>query len=140
MPKINQAGATYYGQEGLVTNGDGVISQLDPSRNADGTVVDGYESDERELEDRDGTPGDKREPGVVEGNEPVVQPAREREPEPQSEDEKSEDEKSEDGKGNEPGSLHKTENEGSDSVSRGNSSGASQSGSAKTSSSKPSRR
>jgi hypothetical protein len=136
MPKINQAGATYYGQEGLVTNGDGVISQLDPSRNADGTVVDGYESDERDLEDRDGTPGDKREPGVVEGNEPVVQPAREREPEPQSEDEKSEDEKG----GTEPGSLHKTENEGSDSVSRGNSSGASQSGSAKTSSSKPSRR
>lgn len=130
MPKINQAGATYYGQEGLVTNGDGVISQLDPSRNADGTVVDGYESDERELEDRDGTPGDKREPGVVEGNEPVVQPAREREPEPQSENEK----------GSEPGSLHKTENEGSDSLSRGNSSGASQTTSAKTSSSKPTRR
>jgi hypothetical protein len=52
MPKTNQAGATYDGHEGLVTDGEGKVSELDPSRNPDGSVVDGYESDERELKDR----------------------------------------------------------------------------------------
>lgn len=53
MPKTNAGGATYAGHEGLVVDGEGKVSELDPSRNADGTVVDGYESDERDLKDRD---------------------------------------------------------------------------------------
>lgn len=53
-PKINEAGAaSFYGNEGHVTNAVGAVSELDPSRNADGSVVDGYESDEREIEERE---------------------------------------------------------------------------------------
>jgi hypothetical protein len=53
MPKTNHGGATYYGHEGIVENARGELSQLDPSRNVDGSVVDGFESDERQLEDRE---------------------------------------------------------------------------------------
>lgn len=53
MPKTSESGATYYGHEGLVEDGQGKVSELDPSRNADGSVVEGFESDERELDDRD---------------------------------------------------------------------------------------
>ncbi len=56
MPKTNHEGSTYYGADGLVDHADGKVSQLDPSRNVDGGVVDGFESDERDdLEDRDDT-------------------------------------------------------------------------------------
>jgi len=54
MPKTNHAGSTYYGHEGIVDHADGKLSQLDPSINYDGTVVDNFESDERELIDREG--------------------------------------------------------------------------------------
>jgi hypothetical protein len=53
MPKTNYAGATYAGHEGIVENAVGELSQLDPSRNVDGSVVDGFESDERELDERE---------------------------------------------------------------------------------------
>ncbi len=62
MPKTNDAsGATYEGHEGVVEHAGGYastrrpdgLSELDPSRNLDGTVVEGFESDEREIEDRD---------------------------------------------------------------------------------------
>lgn len=41
-------GATYEGQAGIVSHADGRLSELDPSVNLDGTVVDGFESEERE--------------------------------------------------------------------------------------------
>ena len=53
MPTISQAGPTSAGYEGHVLDGAGKVHELDPSRNVDGTVVDGYESDERQLEDRE---------------------------------------------------------------------------------------
>lgn len=62
MPKTNDnTGATYAGYEGVVEHAGGPgstrpggLSELDPSRNLDGSVVDNFESDERELDDRDG--------------------------------------------------------------------------------------
>lgn len=51
MPKANNAGATYYGMEGHVEDAHARVSELDPSRNADGTVVDNLESDERAFDD-----------------------------------------------------------------------------------------
>lgn len=54
MPKTNHEGSTYYGHTGIVDHADGKLSQLDPSINYDGTVVDGFESDERELEEQPG--------------------------------------------------------------------------------------
>lgn len=50
MPKTNVNGATYAGNDGIVEDAVGRLSQLDPSRNLDGSVVDGFESDEREIE------------------------------------------------------------------------------------------
>lgn len=52
MPKATHAGATYYGYEGTVVDARDRVSELDPSRNVDGSVVDGFESDERTIEDR----------------------------------------------------------------------------------------
>lgn len=47
MPKVSGSGnASAYGQEGHIVGADGVLSELDPSRNVDGSVVDGYTSDE----------------------------------------------------------------------------------------------
>lgn len=61
MPKINAEGMpTSAGMEGHVLGADGREHEIDPSRNADGTVVDGYESDQRELKDR----GQGEGPGV----------------------------------------------------------------------------
>ena len=62
MPKTNDAsGATYLGHEGIVEHAGGAgstrpggLSEVDVSRNLDGTAVDGYESEEREVEDREG--------------------------------------------------------------------------------------
>ena len=53
MPKTNHAGATYFGHEGVVENAVGELSQLHPSRNLDGSVVDGYESEDQDLADRE---------------------------------------------------------------------------------------
>lgn len=56
MPKIDAEGRpSYAGQEGLVTNAVGEVHQVDPSRNVDGSRVDGYESEDRTVEDRDDT-------------------------------------------------------------------------------------
>lgn len=66
MPKVSGSGnATAYGQEGHIVGADGVLSELDPSRNVDGSVVDGYESDERDLSEE---PGGQEEP--EEGEQP----------------------------------------------------------------------
>lgn len=64
MPKTNDAtGATYAGYEGVVEHAGGFgstrpggLSQLDPSREVDGSVTEGFESEEREIEDRQGAP------------------------------------------------------------------------------------
>ncbi len=53
MPKTNAGGATYHGHSGIVADGEGKLSELDPSRNVDGSVVEGFESEDRELTDRD---------------------------------------------------------------------------------------
>ncbi len=89
MPKTNHEGSTYFGAEGLVDHADGKVSQLDPSRNVDGTVVDGYESDDRDdLEDRDdtGAVADSRDVHMVEPKdgeqaEDVTQPPAEQDSE-----------------------------------------------------------
>lgn len=48
MPKTNYSGATAFGLSGIVENAYGERSELDPSKNLDGTTVDGFESDERD--------------------------------------------------------------------------------------------
>jgi hypothetical protein len=68
MPKTNDAtGATYQGYEGVVEHAGGRastryeeealrgLSQLDPSRRVNGEVVEGFESDERQIEPREGS-------------------------------------------------------------------------------------
>lgn len=53
MPKTNDAsGPTYFGMEGHVVDSHDRVHEVDPSRKVTGEVVDGYESDEREIEDR----------------------------------------------------------------------------------------
>lgn len=51
MPKTTHAGASYFGHEGVVEDANGKLSQLDSARNVDGTVVDGFESENRDIED-----------------------------------------------------------------------------------------
>lgn len=54
MPKINpDSNASAEGMEGIVTHATGKLSELDPSRDVDGSVYPEFESDERELEDHD---------------------------------------------------------------------------------------
>lgn len=66
MPKTNDAsGATFYGHEGIVQAANGRLDQVDPSRNPDGSIVEGFESDERDIENEDG--GDR-----FDGNVPLV--------------------------------------------------------------------
>ena len=54
MPKTSDTnGATHAGMQGIVQAATGRLDEVDPSLNADGTVKDGFESDERpDLEDR----------------------------------------------------------------------------------------
>jgi hypothetical protein len=53
MPKTNDAsGPTYYGMEGHVVDSHDRVHEVDPSRTVTGEVVEGFESDEREIEDR----------------------------------------------------------------------------------------
>lgn len=53
-PKKSEAtGATFAGHEGIVEDANQRLWEVDPSRNADGTVVDGFESDERDLSSPD---------------------------------------------------------------------------------------
>lgn len=64
MPKKSMVSATYAGHEGIVEDARDNLHQLDPSRNLDGSVVEGFESEDREIEDRDEsspTTGDSRE-------------------------------------------------------------------------------
>lgn len=54
MPKKSEAtGATYQGHEGIVEDANQRLWEVDPSRNANGTVVDGFESDERDISSPD---------------------------------------------------------------------------------------
>jgi hypothetical protein len=53
MPKTNDAsGPTYYGMEGHVVDSHDRVHEVDPSRTVTGEVAGGFESDEREIEDR----------------------------------------------------------------------------------------
>ena len=73
MPKIAANGAaTAYGQEGVVQSATGELWELDPSRNLDGTAVDGYASDERDLSD-----AEERETPARPDDEPRPQPVDE---------------------------------------------------------------
>jgi hypothetical protein len=81
MPKTAANGsATMAGGEGVVQDAEGGRWQLDPSRNLDGSTVDGFESDEREVDEEHPTPGF--------GEQPQLQPQPE-EDEPQPVDEPS---------------------------------------------------
>ncbi len=54
MPKTNDAtGPTYFGMEGHVVDSHDRVHEVDPSRTVTGEVVEGYESDEREIEPRE---------------------------------------------------------------------------------------
>jgi len=54
MPKINpDSNASAEGMEGIVQHATGKLSELDPSRDVDGSVYPGFESDEREIEDEE---------------------------------------------------------------------------------------
>jgi hypothetical protein len=67
MPKTNDgSGPTYYGMEGHVVDSHDRVHEVDPSRTVTGEVVEGFESDEREMEDRDVVSGDPH---------PVVSPS-----------------------------------------------------------------
>jgi len=83
MPKANHGGATFYGYEGVVLDSHDRPSELDPSRNVDGSVVDGYESDERDLTDR------KDEAPAVPVDAPV--PAESEKPDEQDDESESAD-------------------------------------------------
>jgi hypothetical protein len=85
MPKTNDAsGATYYGHEGIVEHAGGAgstrpggLSEVDHARNLDGSVIDGYESEEREVEDVEG--GRPAEPILLERPETEEKPLGDRE-------------------------------------------------------------
>lgn len=92
MPKIASNGsATAYGQEGIVKDAAGQLWELDPSRNLDGTAVDGFESDERDLsgaEERDAVrPDDEPRP------QPVDDPAESKDDESDDDQDDSDAEK-----------------------------------------------
>jgi hypothetical protein len=62
MPKKSEAtGATFAGHEGIVEDANQRLWEVDPSRNADGTVVDGFESDERDIS----SPNDPNAPAAA---------------------------------------------------------------------------
>ncbi len=71
MPKANHGGATFYGYEGVVLDSHDRPSELDPSRNVDGSVVEGFESDERDLTDR--KDGEAPEDALASGPVPVTE-------------------------------------------------------------------
>jgi hypothetical protein len=62
MPKANHGGATAAGMEGIVEHGaplaDGrVLSELDPERNLDGSLIEGEHPDREEVDEpRETTP------------------------------------------------------------------------------------
>lgn len=91
MPKTNDAtGATYLGHEGIVEHAGGRgstrpggLSEVHPNRELDGAVVEGFESEEQELSDREG-------PAYAE---PQLQPQTQEEPAQEKEEAPSEEEK-----------------------------------------------
>lgn len=81
MPKVSASGqATAYGLEGIVRNAEGNLSELDPSRNLDGTAVDGFESDERDdlKDEKREVLGEDSEPRVQAGEQERLDAANER--------------------------------------------------------------
>lgn len=105
MPKIDAEGRpTSAGMTGHVVNAASEIHEVDPSRNVDGTVADGYESDERELSDDENyqSPGVGEPPAPTENN-PAYREERDSDPEhPDDNNGNTEDqaaEKREQGKG-----------------------------------------
>lgn len=83
MPKTNYGGATYAGHTGIVENAAGELSELDPSRNVDGSVVDGYESEDRDLKDEDRPEVQQADPNGVH---PIAEPTEDEQPEDDSDD------------------------------------------------------
>lgn len=50
MAKINSDGEpSQFGAQGIVRDATGALHEVDPSRNLDGTAVDGFESEDRDL-------------------------------------------------------------------------------------------
>jgi hypothetical protein len=92
MPKTNDVtGATYEGHEGIVEHAGGRgstrlggLSEVDPSRELNGSVVEGFESDEREIEEREG--GAPAEPQLL-----PAEPDRESKPLEETEEEPARD-------------------------------------------------
>jgi len=85
MPKTNDGGATYAGTTGVVEHGaplpDGrTLSELDPERNLDGTLIEGEHPDHAD--------GEEREVVVPTDPQPIDEPAEKRPAEEQGLDEK----------------------------------------------------
>lgn len=137
MPKKNHESATAAGYEGHVLDARDNVHELDPSRNVDGTVVDGYESDERDLSDRDPgeSPGIGDEPRPTTPQEEVAmlissdgdrkepEPAKDADTDQRTDTEREADENAAKGRSTE--SATTSQNPGGDSSSRGTSSSAS---------------
>ncbi len=94
MPKIDPEGRpTHQGMTGHVVNAAQEIHEVDPSRNVDGTVADGYESDERELKDDENYQSPAvGEPPAVTSNNPAYREERDGDPQhPDSNDGNAQD-------------------------------------------------
>lgn len=90
MPKTAANGsASMAGGEGIVQDAQDGRWQLDPSRNLDGSAVDGYESDEREIDEEQPTPGLFEAPRPIDTpaeQEPQESPAEEHQQEREQEE------------------------------------------------------
>jgi hypothetical protein len=87
MPKTNQGGATAAGMQGVVEHGaplaDGrTLSELDPERNLDGTLIEGEHPDHADGEKRETAPLSATDPEPQPIDEPAGEPAREEESSP----------------------------------------------------------
>lgn len=82
MPKTNDGGSTAAGSTGIVEHGaplpDGrLLSELDPERNLDGTLIEGEHPDHEDGEEREAiAPTDPRPIDEPAEPTPVAQPER----------------------------------------------------------------
>lgn len=127
MPKKSEAtGATFAGHEGIVEDANQRLWEVDPSRNVDGTVVNGFESDERDIsnpEDPATPAGPDRDLAVSESDDLGQEKPRS----VKAEASDAEDARSSEGAGNKPDDAGngKTRATGSDRSSGGSSSSTS---------------
>lgn len=98
MPKISSPGIpSSAGMTGHVVNARDEVYEVDPSRNVDGSRVDGYESDERDLKDDENyqSPAVGEPPVPTEDN-PAYRQERDADPQhPSSNDGNAEDQRRE---------------------------------------------